>query len=42
MRESINTSLSWIQGNASAIGLIRPIGRSLHVSEAEEATKDNE
>lgn len=41
MRESINTSISWIQGNASAIGLVRPIGKSLHVAEADESEKSN-
>lgn len=29
MRESINTSISWIQSNASKIGIIRPVGRSI-------------
>ena len=41
MRESINTSISWIQGNASAIGLIRPLSKYVQVSEAERATENN-
>jgi ATP-dependent Lon protease len=41
MRESINTSISWIQGNASAIGLIRPMGKGLDVAEADESEKRN-
>ena len=27
MRESINTSISWIQANASKTGIIRPLGK---------------
>ena len=27
MRESINTSISWIQANANKTGIIRPLGK---------------
>ena len=34
MRESINTSLSWIQSNASKIGILKPI-KKISVSDAD-------
>jgi len=34
MRESINTSISWIQSNASKIGILKPI-KKISVSDAD-------